>query len=122
MWHSGVLGGRHCRVRLPARTRDDRPAVRPRIAIIEREIRGNSRSSSDCYFYFGKCDADAYGGEMNPLHETEASADVLSRTSQCESVPAQEYEPCGGCGEKNPNKRCLGCMYPFPPKVTGGQP
>jgi hypothetical protein len=46
-------------------------------------------SGSDCYFYFGVCDADVYGGEMNPLHETEASADVLSRTSQCESVPAR---------------------------------
>lgn len=20
---------------------------------------------------------------------------------------------CGGCGETNPDKRCLGCMHPF---------
>jgi hypothetical protein len=23
------------------------------------------------------------------------------------------YEPCGGCGNANPDKRCLGCLHPF---------
>jgi hypothetical protein len=22
-------------------------------------------------------------------------------------------EPCGGCGETDPNKRCMGCMHDF---------
>lgn len=31
---------------------------------------------------------------------------------------AVELEPCGGCGETNPDKRCLGCLHPF----RGGTP
>lgn len=33
-------------------------------------------------------------------------------------APADELEtptPCGGCGETNPRRRCLGCMHPFTP-------
>lgn len=25
-------------------------------------------------------------------------------------------DPCGGCGEKDPNKRCIGCLHEFHPK------
>lgn len=33
----------------------------------------------------------------------------------------QSPEPCGGCGETDPSKRCIGCCHPFPepsPAVT----
>lgn len=36
-----------------------------------------------------------------------------------EQVPAgageSAYDPCGGCGEDDPKKCCLGCMHPFTP-------
>lgn len=25
----------------------------------------------------------------------------------------EEYEPCGGCGNDRPNKRCIGCFHDF---------
>lgn len=27
--------------------------------------------------------------------------------------PNRALNPCGGCGESNPDKRCLGCLHPF---------
>lgn len=28
------------------------------------------------------------------------------------------YEPCGGCGNADPDKRCLGCLHPFVATTT----
>jgi hypothetical protein len=48
-----------------------------------------------------------------------------------EEAPAEAGEPCGGCGEANPMKRCVGCMHDFraqpqarsfaPASRTGGE-
>lgn len=29
------------------------------------------------------------------------------------AAPVAEIEPCGGCGNSDPDKRCIGCTHPF---------
>lgn len=31
-------------------------------------------------------------------------------------------EPCGGCGETDPNRRCIGCLHPFTKPTSAAQP
>ena len=26
---------------------------------------------------------------------------------------SKEIQPCGGCGERDPQKRCIGCLHDF---------
>ena len=32
-----------------------------------------------------------------------------------------DFEPCGGCGNDDPMKRCIGCMHPFNVKTAPGE-
>lgn len=38
------------------------------------------------------------------------------RSPRSDAVP--EYDPCGGCGETSPARRCIGCFHPFK-KIAG---
>lgn len=37
----------------------------------------------------------------------------LAQKHNLEPESAKDINPCGGCGETDPNKRCLGCLHDF---------
>lgn len=42
------------------------------------------------------------------------TAEVLNAAD----APSQQAEPCGGCGNSDESKRCIGCAHPFTPVPT----
>jgi hypothetical protein len=36
-------------------------------------------------------------------------------------VTVREASPCGGCGESDPRKRCIGCLHDFGALSQGGE-
>jgi hypothetical protein len=42
-----------------------------------------------------------------------ANSFLFHRTDKCEQADTPKVEPCGGCGETCPEKRCVGCAHQF---------
>ena len=49
----------------------------------------------------------------------QSPAPVAGRPLTAEADP---IEPCGGCGETNPSRRCLGCLHDFVSRPASDQP
>lgn len=59
----------------------------------------------------GEFQAETAGGTDRQTEKIDPIAFRLSKA-------AAPYEPCGGCGCDDPDKRCVGCMHTFSQKVT----
>lgn len=45
----------------------------------------------------------------------------MTHTPKHEATDAMGMEPCGGCGESDPAKRCIGCLHDFAPNPLSGK-
>lgn len=50
----------------------------------------------------------------------EEYAKIERELSEARGEGLSEYDPCGGCGQADPDKRCIGCLHPFS-RISGGR-
>jgi hypothetical protein len=70
----------------------------------------------------GKAGKFIRGGDNVEAAKAAAFADYEQRIRSALEAEAgggkATYEPCGGCGNTDPDKRCLGCLHPFVATTT----
>ena len=61
----------------------------------------------------GTCHAACLEGSPVVDLDTEEPSDGPIWTFRYDSLPQPKENPCGGCGESDPARRCIGCLHDF---------